>query len=837
MSLAHSILWLGLAGTLMAQAPPSNSITIQDTSGSAQTNRPFTISRVFAKGEIPHFAQARLSGTLLATQTDVKTRWPDGSVQHAMISFVASVPKSGKITIDFVDQASGNNSSPLTATQMLSTAYNFGAQIEVTNGTTLVANARNMLLAGSFTYWLQGPICTQVIIEDRTPALQWDLGWDAYKSLHPIFVATYYPGFSSVKVEMILENMWTTKLEDVSYSLALKTDSALGTVQYTSPTLTHYAKARWRKTYWSGSAPGTVNIDYNFPYLMYSQAIPVFDQSLMPSGSAITGEVNSWTNSDQAQILHYYTIGTGTTTYSGQWITYMPNTGGRPDIGLFARWFVRYLYTFDPRLYAVIVGNGEVSGYVPIHYRESVTGKFYFDSDQNGVADTYNSFGRPLSIDTRPTFSNGKVGVTVPADAITGVGPNICAILDGTVSCTSSSATSADQWVPDLAHYPSMAYIPYLITGDWYFLEEMQFVAVYMLSWNNPDHAVSYGRHQNWGILNGNGIQTRGEAWSLRNLAHATFFTPDGTPEKAFFTQKMNYNIAAKEGQLGITNGAFFKPNPGGTTSNPCPTATYNPAAATPWCWGNVTMGQRLSNPLHTPDAGNVYNTEGLDTTKVVTGDSPWMINYQHIVYGHLAELGFPIQAVAQTASIHLLHQLQDPGYNPYMAESYRIPMRSISGQYFQDWPSILGAFLPTAIRTSIQTANDAEHGYIYIARAAASFLGGVQDDGLEGLSAFNWIVSTTAATANSKVSGLPVINDNPKWALVPRSFFQPAPPPSCDLNGDGVVNSSDYSLAIQQALGTALCTADLDQNGLCNAVDVQRVANAANGLSCKIGP
>src|SRR5262252_11237783 len=95
----------------LALAAP-NSISIKDTSGAAQTNRPFTISRVFAKGEIAHFAQAVITAPV-QTQCDVKTRWPDGSVEHAMVSFLANVPANGSITVSFQDQASGNNTGQL----------------------------------------------------------------------------------------------------------------------------------------------------------------------------------------------------------------------------------------------------------------------------------------------------------------------------------------------------------------------------------------------------------------------------------------------------------------------------------------------------------------------------------------------------------------------------------------------------------------------------------------------------------------------------------------------------------------------------------------------------
>jgi len=58
-----------------------------------------------------------------------------------------------------------------------------------------------------------------------------------------------------------------------------------------------------------------------------------------------------------------------------------------------------------------------------------------------------------------------------------------------------------------------------------------------------------------------------------------------------------------------------------------------------------------------------------------------------------------------------------------------------------------------------------------------------------------------------------------------------------CDLNQDGVTNSADFALSQSQALGQSACTGDLNGDGLCTVVDVQRVANAANGGACKVGP
>ena len=322
---------------------PANSIKITDQSGIAQSNRPFTISRVFAKSEIMRCPQAQVNGATVATQCDVKTHWPDTSVQHALVSFLANLGANATITVTFVDQ-SPPAATGLTQAQMLALTWN--SVIDVTDGTTpLSANARTMLTAGNWSYWLQGPICTQVIVEDRSQSLSFDMGWDAFKPLHPIFVLTFYPGSAAgVKSEMILENDWTTKLEDQHYDLALRLGPNLAPV-YSKAGFTHVAQSRWRKTFWVGAQPGTVNIDYNLPYMIYSQALPYWDLSRVVPASSINSDVSSFNGSDKCDLGGH-----------SLWDQYMPGTGGRFDLGLFPVWYVHYLFTFDPRMYDVMMG-------------------------------------------------------------------------------------------------------------------------------------------------------------------------------------------------------------------------------------------------------------------------------------------------------------------------------------------------------------------------------------------------------------------------------------------------------------------------------------------------
>jgi hypothetical protein len=58
-----------------------------------------------------------------------------------------------------------------------------------------------------------------------------------------------------------------------------------------------------------------------------------------------------------------------------------------------------------------------------------------------------------------------------------------------------------------------------------------------------------------------------------------------------------------------------------------------------------------------------------------------------------------------------------------------------------------------------------------------------------------------------------------------------------CDLNSDGVYNSIDVSLEINQALGLSGCQNDIDGDGICTVVDVQRVVDAGNTGVCRVGP
>ena len=185
---------------------------------------------------------------------------------------------------------------------------------------------------------------------------------------------------------------------------------------------------------------------------------------------------------------------------------YFPTTGGRNEIAPYPTWATLYLLTMDNRLAEETLNYGDLSGSIPVHFRES---------------DLAHSFYRhPVSVDDRPTIWTTYLDYQyiAPADQFP------AAIGDLTTP-----------WSVDLAHQPSLAYVPYLVSGDLYYLEEMHFWACFDLGASNSGYR---GGTQCWLI-----DQVRGNGWAFRNIVDAAAMTPDTMPEKAYLNAKIANNI------------------------------------------------------------------------------------------------------------------------------------------------------------------------------------------------------------------------------------------------------------------------------------------------------
>lgn len=485
-----------MCGSQFALASTLNAITdvrVQSTATASQSFVPVTFGQVFAAGDIPKGAHltAYLNGAnILPLQVDAKATHPDGSLRHAIIStYMPSIAAGQTQTISFVRD---NNSTQPGISHGPSELLNAGftASVNVTlNGQVYSASADSLLRSGRFKTWLAGPLANEWIV---SAPLQTSAGV-AHPHLSARFAIRSYTDGRIAQVDVTVENDWAYQAAPQNYTYDVQVLVGGKTV-YSKNNLDHYTQARWRKTFWWGNAPQT-HIMHNTKYLIASKAVPNYDQSFSIASSTLDGLQQRFNGANSEPMA------------TGLAAPYMPMTGGRPDIGLLPAWEVMYLLSMDKRAKDVSLGTANLAGSWSAHYRDKNTDQPvspvdypYISSGDPNVGDSYN----PVT----------KKNEHVPACGGVCKNPNVA----------------------DPAHQPSFAYLPYMVTGDYYYLEELQFYAMWNLVVQNP-----YYRGYAKGMVHSN--QVRGQAWDLRTLADAAYITPDDDNLKQQFINFLSNNL------------------------------------------------------------------------------------------------------------------------------------------------------------------------------------------------------------------------------------------------------------------------------------------------------
>ena len=456
---------------------------------------------------ILNYPQVIVNSVALPTQANVESRWPDGSVKHAIISFVmVSVAAVNTSSFTFQNQLNCNcgPGARLGQTAMLGANFDFDAQI-IAAGATASARAELTNWDGSTTgpngpvqYWADGSISTTVILADHSAAASYDIAINGFNSLRPIFICTFWPGINKVRVRFVLENSNTTSLQDLNYAVSLTTGSSSRAAVYSNPSVPHTAASRWTKVFWIGGMPDDrYTLKHNVAYLAASAATPNYDTRKVISTTQLTSDYTQWN-------------GTPKDIYQkGFWQPGMGTAGGRPDIGPFPDWVVRWIYTGDYRERQISLGNADLAPSWPVQIREGASGKTF---DKAGTLD---AMGRVLSISARPSvdFSQGwRQPSATTNDKINPVGPVTC--------------FNCGVWKWDSAHLPDAFFIPYLLTGDFFYLEQSWFWASFSAAYPVASSAVNYGRGA---TLDSGAIymgQERAEAWGLRERAETAWMSP-----------------------------------------------------------------------------------------------------------------------------------------------------------------------------------------------------------------------------------------------------------------------------------------------------------------------
>jgi hypothetical protein len=337
----------------------------------------------------------------------------------------------------------------------------------------------------------------------------------------------------------------------------------------------------------------------------------------------------------------------------------------------------------------------------------------------------------------------------------------------------------------------------------------------------------------------------RSEAWELRTYTETAFISPDGTPEKAYFTQLISDAISEEEGARNITTTAndgsviwnrgrnVFAPSDSSETSFPGPLEGGSFAAGTvtplhQWSQGSPGLAANSYGICGPTMDGNGSPEQTCAAQTVNAGTQLFETDYLLYSLGRANEMGYASGALLAWLGSSYTAMLTTPGYNPYLIDAGQIPVVNTAGQYFPNYPSTMVGFSPArAAYTTLKTNGDPD-GYAAYVISGLSYLTGQPN----GTAAWEFMAGGGGVTPAYNWSAFSTL---PKWALLPRGAVLPQVS-SCDLNNDGSVDAADVQSAINQALGTTACTGDLVGTGTCTVVDVQRVINASLGGICRLG-
>jgi hypothetical protein len=390
--------------------------------------------------------------------------------------------------------------------------------------------------------------------------------------------------------------------------------------------------------------------------------------------------------------------------------------GGRPELGPYPDWAAEFLAhpTFSQE--AFVLANGDLAGSWPVHLQEPVGGPY------SGIGDQ-----RLVSIDERPSFwldsgnsqdypwmqlSNGK---WVPAPYTS---------RSGGANGPAGDPLLADRGYlyPDNAHQPSLAYIPYLVTGDRYYADQMAAWADFGLTSTFQDGFYN-ARGGSQGLLSSN--EVRGIAWVLRNLADAAAFLPDADPVKGYLAQKLENNLQWLD----------------------------NYAATTPAPLGVAWLGTR-------PGPGETAAPQDQ------VGVALWAHNYVAWAIQHANELGFQggDREMDQIAKFQL-SLFTSPDYNWQYAGPYDLAIGDVTASggvnYYTSLKEVFNKTYPPG------TPPEPFRGY-FGEDARLSLMIGIENGWSGAQQAYDKLFAVIGQPAGN--GGLSSLAQSPGWAIAPPS-------------------------------------------------------------------
>jgi len=610
----------------MVVGAPITDIRIQNT-GAAQTKVPFTFGQIIAAGDMAGtegLVGKLADGTLIRLQADIKASHADGSVRHVIVSGVLPALAAGQTQTMTLMKSSASEKSNVTLAQLAASGLDSKVTITLDN-VQYTASLTDALAGANPVNWLSGTVANEWIMAAPLK--------NATGVAHPLLTARFavrwysaLPKQALVSASVENDKTFTAGARNLTYDATIEVG---GRTVYATTGLTHYHHSRWRQSaWWDAATAPAVHLQHNTAYLIASKAVSNYDQTVRPSEKELGQYSTQLTASNSGPMK------------IGVLNAYMPSTGGRNDIGPLPGFSVMYLLSQDKRAKDVMMAVAEGSASWSIHLRDEKTGyPVRTDNEANKAISTHMNMAN-----TRP--------LPVPR----------CANNDNTLCAT--------PYKYDTAHQPSMSYLPYLVTGDYYHLEELHFWAA-----SNPLETAAGNSGYGQGLVRWQ--QLRGQAWSLRTLGHAAYITPDLHPLKAYFTKQLDNNLN------------FYH-------------ATY-------------VVGN--------PNQLGSYDGSGEGSFKV-DASAPWQDDFFTWSFGYLSELGFSkAMPILQWKAKYPVGRMTAPGFCWIMGADYWLKTRdSMSTPIYASFDELYRAnYSGTSIKNDNRTFITDPLGKLFIDQPCAS--------------------------------------------------------------------------------------------------------------------
>ncbi|MEM6603565.1 MAG: hypothetical protein AAF621_05900 [Pseudomonadota bacterium] len=186
----------------------------------------------------------------------------------------------------------------------------------------------------------------------------------------------------------------------------------------------------------------------------------------------------------------------GSLQNAGLLTRYMPQTGTRDEIAILPQWTAQYVMSLHDKARYTMLKHAEIAATIPWHF---------YDSNTNSPAIPPNH--PKVWIDHRASLEKH------------GIAPY-------------PSPYDKRFWVPDIAHQPSLTYIPFMVTGDRYHYDSMK--AIYMFNrliientQNDPD-----------GFRDQYADQPRAYGWARRTAGEMESLLDEKDPDASYIMQQ-----------------------------------------------------------------------------------------------------------------------------------------------------------------------------------------------------------------------------------------------------------------------------------------------------------